>query len=79
MGWLRAQRPDLLERYEDLYRHGAYMPAQERKRLVRLVHRAGAPDRRWRMRGPSTHKRDAEEGTTPSKASNAIAAQESLF
>ena len=79
MGWLRAQRPDLLERYEDLYRHGAYMPAQERERLARLVHRAGAPDRRWRMRGPSTHKRDAGEGATTSKVSDTTAAQESLF
>ena len=33
MGWLQGQRPDLLERYEDLYRRGAYAPQAERERL----------------------------------------------
>ena len=41
MGWLRDQRPDLVERYERLYRRGAYAPQEERKRLSRLVHRHG--------------------------------------
>ncbi len=41
--WLRQYRPDLLERYERLYRRGAYLPADERKRLGRLGRRrAGA-------------------------------------
>ena len=35
--WLRASRPDLLPRYEDLYRRGAYAPPEERRRLARLV------------------------------------------
>ena len=30
MGWLRAQRPDLLVRYERLYGNGAYAPKHER-------------------------------------------------
>jgi DNA repair photolyase len=37
MGWLRSQRPDLLERYERLYRKGAYAPAEERERLSALA------------------------------------------
>jgi DNA repair photolyase len=40
MGWLRAHRPDLVPRYEQLYRRGAYAPQRERERLARLV--------RWR-------------------------------
>jgi DNA repair photolyase len=48
--WLEAHRPDLLPRYKALYRRGAYMPAQERERLSRLV---AGPDLapRERMRG----------------------------
>ncbi len=42
MGWLRAQRPELVQRYEQLYRHGAYAPGEERKRLAGLVRRPGA-------------------------------------
>ncbi|MGA8365185.1 MAG: radical SAM protein [Solirubrobacteraceae bacterium] len=37
MGWLGAERPDLIERYEQLYRRGAYAPREERERLARLV------------------------------------------
>ena len=37
MGWLREQRPELVERYRELYRRGAYAPAHERRRLARLV------------------------------------------
>jgi DNA repair photolyase len=37
MGWLQSQRPDLVERYERLYRHGAYAPREERERLASLV------------------------------------------
>jgi DNA repair photolyase len=35
--WLRAQRPDLVPRYEALYRRGAYAPPEERRRLQNLV------------------------------------------
>jgi DNA repair photolyase len=37
MDWLADHRPDLLARYRDLYRRGAYAPVQERRRLARLV------------------------------------------
>jgi DNA repair photolyase len=39
MDWLRAQRPDLVARYEQLYRRGAYAPREERERLSKLVRR----------------------------------------
>jgi DNA repair photolyase len=41
MAWLREQRPDLVPRYERLYSRGAYAPAEERRRLSRLIHRRG--------------------------------------
>jgi DNA repair photolyase len=49
MDWLRARRPELLERYEELYRSGAYAPAGERKRLAELVQgrTPGSGFRRW--------------------------------
>jgi len=54
MDWLRSQRPDLVERYEELYRRGAYAPQEERERLSQLVPR-GAPSARGFRRGqPAT-------------------------
>ncbi len=35
--WLRQHRPDLIPRYEQLYRRGAYARPEERKRLSELV------------------------------------------
>ncbi len=43
MDWLRSERPDLVPRYEELYRRGAYAPRQERDRLARMVRRGSAP------------------------------------
>jgi DNA repair photolyase len=43
MDWLRSQRPDLVRRYERLYRRGAYAPRAERERLAQLVRRRGSP------------------------------------
>ena len=53
--WLQAHRPDLISRYKALYRHGAYMPAHERRRLGRLVDGPDAePYRRMRGGSPET-------------------------
>jgi DNA repair photolyase len=66
MSWLRDYRPDLVPRYEELYRRGAYMPPVERTRITRLVdawvqdetggamRRGTETDNRpqWRMRAP---------------------------
>jgi DNA repair photolyase len=35
--WLRAHRPDLVPRYEQLYRRGAYAPSAERERIGAVV------------------------------------------
>ena len=37
--WLRQHRPDLVPRYEELYRRGAYMPSAERERLAAMARR----------------------------------------
>jgi DNA repair photolyase len=37
MEWLAEHRPDLMPRYEELYRQGAYMPGSERRRLTQLL------------------------------------------
>ena len=44
--WLRAQRPDLIPRYERLYARGAYAPAEEKQRLARLIGRSHPKPRR---------------------------------
>jgi DNA repair photolyase len=50
--WLREHRPDLVPRYERLYRRGAYAPAEERKRLAGLVnYRGGGSRGRRSLRG----------------------------
>jgi DNA repair photolyase len=45
MDWLRAARPDLVERYEELYRGRAYLPPDERKRIGGLLSGASASRR----------------------------------
>jgi len=46
MEWLAEHRPDLVERYEELYRRGAYMAPDERRRLAQM------------LQGPSQSPRD---------------------
>jgi DNA repair photolyase len=43
MDWLSSQRPDLVARYQELYRRGAYAPQKERERLARMIRGAGPP------------------------------------
>jgi DNA repair photolyase len=57
--WLRAHRPDLLQRYERLYARGAYLPVDERRTIERAAHAPWAgrdyPDR-FRHRGGRTRR-----------------------
>jgi DNA repair photolyase len=65
MEWLRSYRPDLVERYEELYARGAYAPRGEQERLQALVR--GGPNR-----PRSAFRRDARRDygpTGPSRAS----------
>jgi DNA repair photolyase len=66
MSWLRAARPDLVERYERLYAGRAYAPKAEAQRLGRLVPRSeppgdgGSPRLRRGMRRPEPPPRRQE-------------------
>jgi DNA repair photolyase len=70
MDWLRAQRPDLLARYQELYRRGAYAPQKERERLARMVRRGRVPI------GPSRFGPPAQ---APEERSQTSPLQDSLF
>jgi DNA repair photolyase len=76
-GWLREQRPELLERYEALYRSGAYLPADERRTIERA---AGAP---WGRRAVSRERFKHRAAGVPRRLEPAPPAappaQESLF
>ena len=45
MEWLAEHRPELVPRYEELYRRGAYMPDPERRRLTQLLEGPLGPPR----------------------------------
>jgi DNA repair photolyase len=55
--WLAEHRPDLVPRYKELYRRGAYAPPEERRRLGRLVR---GPEREPRHRMLGSVTTDAE-------------------
>ncbi len=74
--WLRAQRPDLVARYEQLYRRGAYAPAEERRRIAALVRRDGEAGRRY-LRDPA--RPDPGETETGELTRPAEEAQVPLF
>jgi DNA repair photolyase len=63
--WLRDNRPDLVPLYKRLYRRGAYMPAEERRRLAELVKgRDLPPGHRMRGRIREDRAADADESAT---------------
>jgi DNA repair photolyase len=72
MGWMRIKRPDLVPRYEQLYRRGAYAPQGERERLAALVRRGGRPGAFWRSR-------ETARGPTGHPERRAETAQQALF
>jgi DNA repair photolyase len=51
--WLKEHRPDLIPRYERLYRRSAYAPRAEQARIAALVKGSDAPAER-RLRGRLT-------------------------
>jgi DNA repair photolyase len=65
--WLRQYRPDLVPRYEELYARGAYLPAEEKRRIQGLL-RGGKGGRRTgrarslrRRRGERDAGREVQE------------------
>ena len=85
MDWMRAKRPDLVPRYEELYRRRAYAPQPERERLARLVRRgerSGIFGRRQAQEQPVRRSSPPEAaGRTGRHASgaNPRTGQQSLF
>jgi DNA repair photolyase len=77
MDWLEAQRPDLVERYAELYGRSSYAPQAERSRLVGLVRReratAGGRFRARRPPSPPAGRR------APPEPALERSGQESLF
>ena len=54
-GWLRQHRPDLIPYYEELYRRGAYAPAEVRRRIegqAKLPRSRRRGSKKTRERGP---------------------------
>ncbi|MCW3066064.1 MAG: Radical domain protein [Solirubrobacterales bacterium] len=63
--WLRSYRPDLVPRYEALYRRGAYAPEGERRRLSSMVRDRDGPSR-WRTaEGPEPN--ETQTGSMPAR------------
>jgi DNA repair photolyase len=75
--WLRCKRPDLVPRYEELYRRGAYAPTEERQRLSRLVR--GDRSARADERGIATAPREAAAATGGGRGAQEQLAQQQLF
>ena len=76
--WLKTYRPDLLPRYEQLYRRGAYVPSEERERLQAVVDGVRP---RTRPRRPRRPRPGTERGRPREQAAAARPAprQDSLF
>jgi DNA repair photolyase len=79
MGWLRQQRPDLVSRYEELYRRGAYAPKDERRRLARMVRRRGMGPGSFRSMGDRPGASDAAAPKPPLERQLAQPRQQVLF
>lgn len=75
--WLRAERPDLVKRYEQLYARGAYAPKDERRRLAELVRREATSSWPGRFRGLGPPEIETE--TEPNKPSEPRVEQVTLF
>ena len=78
--WLREHRPDLIPRYQELYRRGAYMPVPERERLSNLVRGLDrAPDERMRGRAVRRGRRETRAERNDQPASVKQNEQQRLF
>ena len=75
MDWLRTARPDLVARYEQLYRRGAYLPQVESSRLRALLRRPGVPPSRFRQMEGARREHEPVPPPPPRPA----ARQEALF
>jgi DNA repair photolyase len=66
MSWLSAARPDLVPRYDRLYKRGAYLRGEEGKRLSGLVRAPNrSTDPRYRRRERLRARREEREEREP--------------
>ena len=85
MGWLGSQRPELVARYQELYRRGAYAPPEERERLARMVRRgrptshAGSGLRRSARGAPRTAAARGRPVLAGARAGSSDAGSRSAF
>jgi DNA repair photolyase len=73
--WLRHYRPDLIERYEELYKRGAYVPTEERKRIQQVVDGVrprGPSRRRPRPRTERGRQRERSAASTPEQRQDTL-------
>ena len=75
--WMRAHRPDLMPRYEELYNGRSYVPSAEKKRIAEMVESV-RPPRRRRVR-PSNRPRGRLVDPPKQEPRPAAAEQPSLF
>ena len=75
--WLQENRPDLVPRYRELYRRGAYVPAEERRRIAELV-KDPNPFPGERLRGRPVEREPVGSGL-PVGHGRKEASQERLF
>jgi DNA repair photolyase len=77
--WLRCHRPDLIPVYEEIYRRGAYVPADVRRKLAALV--KGPERRRRRGRGDASSRNAdlVEDGAPRADPKRSGVSQETLF
>ncbi len=68
--WLRMYRPDLIDRYHELYRRGAYVPSDERRR-IQAVADSVRPRGAHRRRAPRPRPRAATERGRPRERAEA--------
>jgi DNA repair photolyase len=66
--WLEERRPELLERYKELYAKGAYAPSEERKRLQGLT-RVPRKRRTAPARGPEAKREITRKAPEPKQRS----------
>jgi DNA repair photolyase len=63
--WLRAKRPDLLPRYEQMYRRGAYAPKDVQERVARLTGTTSNFSRRYLRDRQEMEQRERERREPP--------------
>ena len=68
MAWLAQARPELVPRYEALYRRGAYMPVAERRALTRLLEGPSVPLAESFRRGLHAGHEDIPASSPPAVA-----------